>query len=70
MKARDLRELGEAGVEQRRGELEREYTVLREAVRSGKEKNYARIKLLRKDIARVQTVMNELRRTAHAVSSS
>ncbi len=69
MKARDVRELGQVGIEQRIRELERDYAALKEAVRIGKEKNFARLGLLRKDIARARTVLCELKQGTRALST-
>lgn len=63
MKARDLRELGREGLQRRVDELERDSVGLREAIRAGKEKNHARLSLLRKDVARARTVLHELSRS-------
>lgn len=59
MKARDLRELNEGHLQARVREMMVECEVLQEAVRSGKEKNHARLHQLKRDVARAKTVLRE-----------
>lgn len=61
MKARDLRELGIEGLDQRIREVTQELTTMRIKHRSGAEvEKPARIKTLRREIARMKTVRTEL----------
>lgn len=59
MKVRDLRELGTERLKARTVELKVEYEALKEAVLSGKEKNHARLAILRRDVARADTILKE-----------
>lgn len=58
-KAKDLRELGVERLKARAGELKAEYEVLKEATLAGKEKNHARLMILRRDVARANTILKE-----------
>ena len=61
MKARDLRELGIDGLDQRIREVTQELTTMRIKHRSGAEvEKPTRIKTLRREIARMKTVRTEL----------
>jgi len=59
MKANDLRGLSEERLQHRIEELRGDLEALREDVLSGKEKNHARLKQLRRDIARAHGVKQE-----------
>ena len=57
MKMQELRELNSEQLRGRMAELAGELATLREAVHFGKEKNHAKIAVLKKDIARTQTAL-------------
>ena len=59
MKARDLRELSAGRLKARATELKTEYETLKEAVLSGKEKNHAQLVVLRRNVARANTISRE-----------
>lgn len=59
MKTRELRELNEERLKAQVASFMAEYEALREATRSGKEKNHARLARLRRDIARAKTMLRE-----------
>ncbi|MBD5559392.1 MAG: 50S ribosomal protein L29 [Clostridia bacterium] len=63
MKTQEIRELTHEELVQRMQELKKEFFNLRFQLATGQLNNPARIKLVKKDIARVKTVMreNELR---------
>lgn len=58
-RTRDFRALDVPALTARLEQLRQEYASAHEAVRAGKEKNHARLALLRRDIARAQTVLRE-----------
>jgi large subunit ribosomal protein L29 len=57
--ARDFREMDREHLSRRAQELEGELMHLRENVRSGKEKNHAKIAALKSDVARAKTILRE-----------
>ena len=59
MDVRELREIGVDGIVARISELEFKYKKMRESIWSGKEKNHAQLRYLKRDIARVKTVLKE-----------
>lgn len=59
MKALEIRNLGEAEIQQKVGDLEAEIFNLRFQSRSGKIDNPSRLRLVRRDIARMKTVLRE-----------
>ena len=59
MKARDLRELSGEALASRLAATQAELAAVREAIRSGKEKNHAALQAKRVDIARIKTIMRE-----------
>jgi len=59
MKMRDFREMDSARLTSRIEELKQELAHLEEAVRSGKEKNHAKIGLLKREIAQALTLQRE-----------
>ncbi len=59
MKANELRELTKAELENKLQELKSELFNLRFQLETGQLDNTARIKVVRREIARVKTVLNE-----------
>lgn len=59
MKARDIRNLPAADLASHLQDLQSEYYTLQEAVRLGKERNHARLRQVRRDIARHISVLRE-----------
>lgn len=59
MKARELRELSPEELQQRQQELIEELFNLRFQLATGQIENVGRISTVRRDIARVKTVLNE-----------
>lgn len=59
MKIHDLRNLGLPELTARVADWRAEYYTLQEAVRLGKERNHARLRQLRADIARALTVLRQ-----------
>ncbi len=59
MKANDIRELTRVELEQKLGDLKAEFFNLRFQLATGQLNNPASIKNVKKDIARVKTVMRE-----------
>lgn len=57
MKAKEVRNLDAAALQQQLVSWQAEYFAVREAIRTGKEKNHARLGYLRRDIARAQTLL-------------
>ncbi len=57
MKMTDLQNHTPEALQAKLVELEQAYYSAREAVRSGKESNHARLKGMRRDIARVKTLL-------------
>lgn len=57
MKMADLKLLEQGELTARLADLEQQYRVLRLSVISGREKNTAKLKLARRDIARVKTLL-------------
>ncbi len=62
MRTHDLRNLELAALQAEIAQLTHEFFSLADAVHSGKEKNNARLKLVRRDIARAQTILHEKQR--------
>ncbi|MBP5226188.1 MAG: 50S ribosomal protein L29 [Kiritimatiellae bacterium] len=63
MKARDLRELGIEGLDQKIKEVSQELMTLKIKHRSGADvEKPGRIKLMRREVARMKTVRTELER--------
>lgn len=56
MKSAELRLLPAAELKSQLEAAEREYATAREAIIAGKEKNHARLSILRRQIARLQTI--------------
>lgn len=59
MKAKDLRTKDAAGLEKELHELQRAHFALRMQIATQQNSNTAQLKRLRRDIARVHTVINE-----------
>jgi ribosomal protein L29 len=59
MKAHDFRNLSAVELTTRLEVLKSEMYGVQEAVRLGKEKNHAKLRGMRADIARIQTVLSE-----------
>lgn len=59
MKAKELTNLSREELHARLQTMETEYYAAREAVRQGREKNHAKLKGLKRDIARVLTCFRE-----------
>jgi large subunit ribosomal protein L29 len=55
----DFREMSVEHLDRRVQELAQELVQLREEVRFGKEKNHAKIGLLKREVARVRTILKE-----------
>lgn len=70
MKPSEIRELSIDELVVRRRELKQETLHLRMQQRSGQLENSARLTLLRKDLARIATILNERRRTAEAAAAA
>lgn len=66
MKTPEFRNLSATELTERIRTLQEEYFALQAAVMSGKEKNHARLRPARIDIARAQTVLNEINRKPQA----
>lgn len=59
MKAKELRNMDRAALKQQLATWQAEYFTARGNVRTGKEKNNSRVPVLRREIARVLTVLRE-----------
>jgi len=59
MKKSDLKTLNPAELAVRIAETDKEYTTVREAVLSGREKNHTKLPALRRTIARLQTFLHQ-----------
>ncbi|MGH2368593.1 MAG: 50S ribosomal protein L29 [Chloroflexota bacterium] len=70
MKASELRVLSEADLQQRLGDSRQELFNLRFQLATRKLENTARIREVRKDVARILQVMNDRRRAAEEVARS
>ncbi len=57
MKAADLKLLERGELQARLTDLQQQYRTLRLSVLSGREKSSAKLKLMRRDIARVKTLL-------------
>ena len=69
MKAHDWRLVGDEEIEKSRADLRRELFDLRFQAATDSLENPARIQLIRRDLARIETVLNERRRAAAAGAS-
>lgn len=70
MKPSEIRELSLDELVVRRRELKQEILNLRMQQRSGQLENPARITLLRKDLARIATILNERQRSAQTANNA
>lgn len=61
MNASELRKMSSADLTDKRGELSKELFNLRFQLNTGRLENTGKLKLLRKDIARINTIINENR---------
>jgi large subunit ribosomal protein L29 len=63
MKMKDFREMDTERLAGRIAELRQEIMNVREAVRSGKEKNHAKLRQLKREMARALTLRREREKT-------
>lgn len=61
MNASDLRKLSAADLTDKRGELSKELFNMKFQLNTGRLENTGKLKLLRRDIARINTIINENR---------
>lgn len=66
MKTKELRELTNQELTTRRRDLKQEMVHLRVQQQSGQLENPARIRLLRREVGTIETLLNERRRAAAA----
>jgi large subunit ribosomal protein L29 len=66
MKAKELRELGPDELERKKGEIQEQIFKLRFQNELGQLENFAKMNTLRKDVARIETILHELRTKASA----
>ncbi len=66
MKVKELRELGPDELERKKGEIQEQIFKLRFQNELGQLENFAKMNTLRKDIARIETILCELRTKASA----
>jgi large subunit ribosomal protein L29 len=66
MKASELRGLSDADLQKRLGEARHELFNLRFQIATRKLENTARVRVVRKDVARILLIMGERRRTGAA----
>lgn len=59
MKAHDARNLGREDLVKRVEEMRAEYYTIEEGIRLGKERSHARLRHVRRDIARALTILRE-----------
>ena len=59
MKAEDLRKLSLEKIEDELGNAKEEYFKLRFQVASGQQTDHSRLRIIRRDIARIKTVLRE-----------
>ena len=59
MKSAELRHADLTAVTQQLATAQAEYFATQEAIRTGKEKNHAQLRQLRRQIARVRTILKE-----------
>ena len=69
MKAEDLRQKTDDQLSEQLGELKREALNLRFQQSSGQLEGTARVRSVRRDIARINTILNERRRGAAAAAA-
>jgi len=66
MKVKELREMGPDELERKKGEIQEQIFKLRFQNELGQLENFAKMNTLRKDIARIETILCELRTKASA----
>jgi large subunit ribosomal protein L29 len=66
MKVKELRELGPDELERKKGEIQEQIFKLRFQNELGQLENFAKMNTLRKDVARIETILHELRTKASA----
>ncbi len=60
MKASEIRDLSDKEKEEKVADLQQEYFNLRFQLATGKIENPSRLRLIRRDIARIKTIQNEI----------
>ncbi len=66
MKVKELRELGPDELERKKGEIQEQIFKLRFQNELGQLENFAKLQTLRKDVARIETILRQLRTKASA----
>ncbi len=66
MKVKELRELGPDELERKKGEIQEQIFKLRFQNELGQLENFAKMNTLRKDVARIETILREFRTKASA----
>jgi large subunit ribosomal protein L29 len=66
MKVTELRELGPDELERKKSEIQEQIFKLRFQNELGQLENFAKLNTLRKDVARIETILRELRTKASA----
>ena len=66
MKVTELRELGPDELERKKSEIQEQIFKLRFQNELGQLENFAKMNTLRKDVARIETILHELRTKASA----
>jgi large subunit ribosomal protein L29 len=66
MKIKELRELGPDELERKKGEIQEQIFKLRFQNELGQLENFAKMNTLRKDVARIETILRELQTKASA----
>ncbi len=69
MKAQDLRELTVEELKKKSQELRHEQLTIRMQMVTGQAENPARLRILRKEVARVETILSERRKKAEAAKA-
>jgi large subunit ribosomal protein L29 len=66
MKVKELRELGPDELERKKAEIQEQIFKLRFQNELGQLENFAKMNTLRKDVARIETILRQLRPKASA----
>jgi large subunit ribosomal protein L29 len=66
MKVKELRELGPDELERKKGEIQEQIFKLRFQNELGQLENFAKMQTLRKDVARIETILRQIRTKASA----
>lgn len=66
MKVKELRELGPDELERKKGEIQEQIFKLRFQNELGQLENFAKLQTLRKDVARIETILRQIRTKASA----